>query len=151
MTKPHKHAEFLRAIADGVPPSEFEGRFLRRDGGWSEWIALEDFSIPMITVEIRRKQKTITVNGFEVPEPLRVMPEIGTTYFAPSVSGGTLYVSDKVLNHVKEYYGAVIFNRGLMHLTKEAAIAHAKAMLGIDPNAPEKVADVSTSAAWGAE
>ena len=78
----------------------------------------------------RIKPKTILVNGFEVPEPMREAPKNGNKYFTPSLMAkefncGATWSSDSV---DKGFFG-----RGICHTTKEAAIAHAKAMLGIDP------------------
>ena len=84
-------------------------------------------------VKYRIKPRTITVNGFEVPEPV--------TDKWWEMSGG--YISDvtrcdffvfTTCDQGREIAG----KRGILHTTKEAAIAHAKAMLGIDPNGSEE-------------
>lgn len=79
--------------------------------------------------EFRLKPRTITVNGREIVEGETVQPEHGKTYYMP-------------ITHTEEMYGwetwksqdwhICVFQRGLVHLTKENAIAHAKAMLGIE-------------------
>lgn len=76
--------------------------------------------------------KTITVNGFEVPEPVREKLERGCDYFLASTGADGYF----------EQYGWYDddtdnkwLSRGLIHLTKDGAIDHTKAMLGIDPNA----------------
>ena len=154
MTKPHKNAEFFRAIADGVPLSEFEARSPEGGGDWAKWRGFDFFSISQIandqTMEIRRKQKSILVNGFEVPEPCQVIPEIRMPIFIPSIDSTSWYFSLTMGNQgISDEFKLRIMHRGLVHLNPKAAIAHAKAMLGIDPNAPKEVADVSTSAAGG--
>ena len=84
-------------------------------------------------IKYRIKPRTITVNGFEVPEPV--------TDKWWEMSGG--YISDvtrcdffvfTTCAQGREIAG----KRGILHTTKEAAIAHAKAMLGIDPNGDSK-------------
>lgn len=82
-------------------------------------------------LKYRVKPKTILVNGFEVPEPMREAPKNGNKYFTHSLMAkefncGATWENDGVDVRMLE--------RGLCHTTKEAAIAHAKAMLGIDPN-----------------
>lgn len=76
--------------------------------------------------------KTIKVNGFDVPAPMSEAPELGSEYFIPSINN-----DDFVEHH--EFHGDSYdkrwLSRGLIHSTKSAAIAHAKAMLGINPNA----------------
>ncbi len=75
--------------------------------------------------------KTIKVNGFDVPAPMSEAPECGSEYFIPSINN-----DDFVEHH--EFHGDSYDNRwrsrGLFHSTESAAIAHAKAMLGINPN-----------------
>ena len=76
--------------------------------------------------------KTIKVNGLDVPAPMSEAPEVGSMCFVASINNPAFFYSI--------YWETVSCNktalsRGLIHLTKESAIAHAKAMLGIDPNA----------------
>ena len=128
--KPHPHAEVLRAIADGFPLSEFEASS-------SEWPHIERQSIDRWIANVilhpdkwtvRRKPQHIMVNGFKVPKPLDVIPEHGDVFSAsteeePFFSSSTYYSK----------WATRCIKRGIAHATEEAAIAHAKAMLGIDP------------------
>ena len=80
------------------------------------------------------------VNGFAVPAPLEKDPG----------EGHVVYVADPTLS---EWYGTLIHTqigkalrprmiaRGLAHDTAAAAIAHAKAMVGIDPTTRESLDD----------
>ena len=125
---PHPHAEVLRAIADGVSLSEFEITW----GSKSEWMPL-DLRFGYLVAEyseIRRKPQHIMVNGFKVPKPLDVMPKDCEAYFVPSFDCEHLYQKDSWTDHAIDNR---LFDRHICHATKEAAIAHAKAMLGIDP------------------
>lgn len=79
----------------------------------------------------RVKPKTILVNGFEVPEPMREAPNDGVKYFFPNLSYNDYFWRHEWEN---DRVDVRVLERGLCHSTKEAAIAHAKAMLGIDPN-----------------
>lgn len=132
--KQHPHAEILRAIADGEPLENFEIR--GSDSDWQSWQSLAngwmDWLYNPEDWYLRRKQKTIVVNGFEVPEPVREPLEKGQMYWMP-----LLHSTDYVM-FVNCTGGATVLEqlalkRGFLHLTKEAAVAHAKAMLGIDP------------------
>ena len=72
--------------------------------------------------------KTININGFEVPEPEREPLPIGTMYWSPYICT----VSTNLV--VGNYWGSHtvdndLLNAGLVHLTKEAAELHAKALL----------------------
>lgn len=124
----HKHASVLRAIADGVPLSEFETSMNQ-----VFWRPLGEYQISHLDVYdvyIRRKPQHIIVNGFKVPKPLDVMPKHGFDYFIPNPCEDDMF-SDCRWRFDDE--DTMYFRRNIVHHTKEAAIAHAKAMLGIDP------------------
>ena len=69
---------------------------------------------------------TIIVNGIEVPEPVREELENGQLYWLVFPVGEELSMEatwyDEATHHTR-------LNRGLIHLTEDAAVAHAKAML----------------------
>jgi len=73
---------------------------------------------------------TITVNGFKVPKPMSEKPDIESTYH-------TADIYNKLLSNQYMWgdsdFDFLLLSRNICHTTKEAAIAHAKAMLGIDP------------------
>ena len=85
-------------------------------------------------------ERMLVVNGFEVPAPLEKDPG----------EGHVVYVADPTLS---EWYGALIHTqigralrprmiaRGLAHDTAAAAIAHAKAMVGVDPTTRKSLDD----------
>jgi hypothetical protein len=132
--KEHPHAEVLRAIADGVPLSEFECRWFGIGPApkWS-FVGVNELTAWITTPdswEIRRKPQYIMVNGFKVPKPLDVMPVERMNLFVPMVSD---YMFMDTNTASDSSWAETMFKRGIVHATKEAAIAHAKAMLGIDP------------------
>ena len=93
----------------------------------SEWYLKDTINL-FACVEYRVKQKTILVNGFEIPEPIREETGGSFRYFVPLINSPELFYQgywdrDEDDYHMLEY--------GLLHHTKEAAIAHAKALLGI--------------------
>ena len=118
----------VQAAADG-----YEVEFLDSDD--NEWMKKNSCCGFEFFVKYRIKPRTITVNGFEVPEPMRAKPSVGDEYCVASPSDVgmhycTLWSDDE--------YENCRLSRGLCHATQEAAIAHAKAMLGIDPNGSEE-------------
>ena len=130
--KPHPHAEVLRAIADGVPLSEFEASS-------SEWPHIDRQSLDRWIANVIlhpekwtviRKPQHIMVNGFKVPKPLDFEPERGDDYYGPSFDCNDFHES---YSWNCDSVDSRMFKRKVIHATKEAAIAHAKAMLGIDP------------------
>lgn len=124
----HKHASVLRDIADGVPLSEFE--VSRNQVFWGALGEYQISSLDAYDLYIRRKPQHIIVNGFKVPKPLDVMPNHRKQLFVPMVSSETFLSTS---TGPDSSWANVMLDRGILHSTQEAAVAHAKAMLGIDP------------------
>ncbi|MGL6011960.1 MAG: hypothetical protein ACRC0J_10730, partial [Shewanella oncorhynchi] len=76
--------------------------------------------------------KTIKVNGFDVPAPMSEAPECSSEYFVIDILSYSLFSSIEWEGDDKDNQW---LSKGIIHSTKSAAIAHAKAILGIDPNA----------------
>lgn len=68
--------------------------------------------------------KTISINGFEVPEPLREAPEYATAYWTIDYHEAAFPVQWS--NRVGERKWLA---DGICHLTREAAKAHSEALL----------------------
>lgn len=96
--------------------------FKRSEFGYKTFIGNHEFK-PII--------KTIKVNGFDVPAPMSEAPEDGKKFFIADTNLD-LFCYSQYWSSDKEDFK--FLTRGLIHSTKSAAIAHAKAMLGIDPN-----------------
>lgn len=79
----------------------------------------------------RRKPRTIYINGHEVPEPMREAPASGVRFWVPTmhaVGSGTLS-RDYTWSGDGDSYDTAWLARGLCHSTREAAEAHARALL----------------------
>lgn len=135
--KPNGHphaalmAEYAKDAAETDKPWE---RWEYQDQGCITWHAVAGHPYWTTNARYRRKPKppkTITVNGFEVPAPIDKAPHAGDVYWVPYPLGKTLCMASTY----KDACDRVRFERGLIHANKEAAVAHAKAMLGIDPKA----------------
>lgn len=105
--------------------------------GW-EWFCDDEYGPRWITLteqsarfeadkRYRRKPKTILINGYKVPEPLRVAPPYNTSVYIVDLSNKDNYVRDPF--GCNEYAYIPLLDKGLMHLSKEAAELHAKALL----------------------
>lgn len=119
----HPHAELIMKYAeidqyDAEPWKYFE---VRRKGTF--W---DNCDIPCgfhENLEYRLKPRTININGFEVPEPLRHEPSDGTDYYVLDMSE----VSEmKWTSDVSEHQW---LKAGIIHLTREAAEKHLEALL----------------------
>jgi hypothetical protein len=86
---------------------------------------LDTCKLPMPST-VKIKPKTININGFYVPDPLRKALNIGETYYIaePHIE----YVKDKI-----EWEGCSLdfkwLRLGICHKTKEAAQKHVDALL----------------------
>ena len=111
-------------------------QYLNADGNW--YTSQGTFMHPVKYHIKPEEPKTIKVNGFDVPEPMRDEPAENATYAVAQPSEGDYY-------NEFSWGGCLLetnwLQRGLLHSTKEAAVAHAKAMLGIDPYATEDADD----------
>ena len=125
-------SEFLQLIQSGKSPDNYEFSW----GTKSVWYNVSRFDGTLDEFHVRdllfrEKQKYINVNGFKVPAPETVAPDISTKYYLP-ISSHELYHEE--LYYHNDLFDARILQRGMLHLTKENAVKHAKAMIGIDPN-----------------
>lgn len=116
MGKPHKHAEVIKAWADD--PEQGVQFF---DHIHEKWLDVETISwVP--TLQYRIKPKTININGYEVPEPVRVALNKGDTYYMVSPYGAGLM----------EWHGNAfdfeLLKNGAIHLTRDAAMKHHEAI-----------------------
>ena len=120
------HREVLEALLAGetlvdLNDSEMTIRF---DGD----SLVDQYSIclqSMALLDWRVKPKTININGYEVPEPMRVSPKKDELYYIP-------YLTDSKVQAFK-FAESITTSRwleeGLLHKTKEAAELHLEALL----------------------
>lgn len=107
MTTPHKHADILRAIADGK-----EIEYKRFDTG--TWEIINDFVNPIVTPnsEFRVKANFIVTEFGNIPRPFR--PEIGDFYYTANPNNGQyIYSADT--------YDEFLVDQGFCWKTKEEA------------------------------
>ena len=113
---------FVQAMADGK-----EVQVKIRDL-WREKVT----SNFMLGEEYRIAPETIIVNGFEIEAPMKEAPQYGSKYYIPAPQDDDDWYDTATFEG--DSYDMNIVDRGLCHKTRAAAIAHAKAMIGIDPN-----------------
>lgn len=120
----HKHAELMKQYADDAARYDEPWRYwqVKFDGRWDDCLDHPSWWAS----EYRRKPKTININGHEVPEPMMVKPDVDEVYYFASPCEKELWDFRSWQDYdIDNSY----FNRGLCHSTKEAAIAHAEALL----------------------
>jgi len=121
----HPHAENMKLYAENAAVNErpWELWEFFYNGGWRGCIYHPEWDQKK---QYRRKPRTININGFEVPEPLRDAPSDGETCYIVNLA------EDKVYATI--WYSAQSFFKqwlksGIIHRTKEAAEIHLKALL----------------------
>ena len=82
--------------------------------------------LPGPLYEVSVVSRTININGFEVPEPLRIKPKKDTYYFKPALNNPQSPIRYRWRDDSQDHYN---LNAGLVHLTKEAAVLHGIALL----------------------
>ena len=121
----HKHAEILQAIAEDRDAQFFYGSEPRRQTA--------DYAMRCILNNegdaIRLAPKTIRIGHRDVPEPMRVAPAVGTTYWRVHFFCQELFLlhfwqNDTADNRFLKF--------GLCHLTEAAAREHAEALIKVN-------------------
>lgn len=125
MKSPYAH--IFTALAEGE--TEFERH--TPSGEWSQITLVQLFSTLQNGLcppeHLRVKQETININGHDVPAPLKTLPKEGTYVYWPvwgNTSGSTYGTAVGCNDNLP-----TLLAYGVLHLTKEAASAHAKALI----------------------
>ncbi|MFA5166768.1 MAG: hypothetical protein WC449_05785 [Candidatus Paceibacterota bacterium] len=123
----HIHAELMALYAqDAMETDKPWKRWEHKRFQDNEWSKLLQNPVWLELFEYRRKPKTININGYEVPEPLRVKPECESIYYVASTSSKRL---ETLIIWNNDEQDNEWLNNGLIHLTKEAAKLHVDALL----------------------
>lgn len=124
--KPHKHAAVIKAYAERAQESETPWDILQIQTATGLWIdaTCEHGFFPCD--EYRIKPRTININGFEVPEPALEPLEDGKKFFKIDLEHDEL--CDEYMWQ-SDHFDSHWLSLGIIHLTREAAQLHAKALL----------------------
>ena len=129
--KEHPYAEILHAIADGkqIQYRDDLGRWVNAH----ERAIITELHNRRDLDRYRVKPPVIVINGIEVPEPLRELPEKmnGMVLYHPAFLAGRLELESMLVGQT--IAGSVFSNNllrlGILHKTFDAALAHAKALI----------------------
>ena len=128
----HPYAETLRAIADDRP---IQGRWKN-----NPWVHSSGFDHDMFLrlilgddrdYEFEPVPAVTWVNGFKVPAPHSKPLDHGDAYY---VADATKDKWNFLTTWAHDFADERWLKRGLIHLSADAAAAHAKALIGLDPN-----------------
>jgi hypothetical protein len=90
--------------------------------------------VPVYHAHVRIKPKTININGYEVPEPLREEPEEGTICYYAFVGAEPYKFNYRPHNESN----VIWLKRGMLHDSLQAAELHKKALLSFTDLALKK-------------
>jgi hypothetical protein len=125
----HRHAQSMLEYAKDAAESQipwvwWEQCQLSLSGSLSKFEPCPGHPLWELGCEYRRKPKTININGYEVPEPMRIAPSIGTIYHVPNFVHGSFWVAWSACDTDVNF-----LQKGFCHFTKEAANLHSVALL----------------------
>lgn len=113
----------LRPVLEAAERGE---RIEARSGPGEPWCHYKEIALHLPASCYRVAPRTILVNGIEVPEPMRSPPAEGTEYWLADTDADLLAVAGDWDDTDLEHRWLA---RGLCHSTREAAEAHARAMM----------------------
>lgn len=129
MTTPHPHKDILIAIANGLPLSEVEAKH----STWNYWESFKENAYDIFQYphswETRIKPKTVMFNGVELPEPVTETPNNGQVLYVSRPESPYNYGEFRWVN---SNYDEQVLKKGLIHTTRENAIAWAMAMTPVN-------------------
>lgn len=127
----HPHAALMAEYAkDAAETAEPWLRWQRTaradcDAGWVDMVCHPGWDADH---QYRRKPKTIRIGDRDVPAPLRVPPPVGTTVYVVNLSASDLW-SEFAWLEGTDPVQVRLLQRGLLHTSKNDAIAHSNALL----------------------
>lgn len=126
----HPHAALMAQYAEDAretaePWKLWQKRVVPKDA----WVTCNDHPGWMQDVEYRRAPRTIKIGDREVPEPLREAPLIGTIVYLPRLDPFPRLPDSFKWSGSPEH--CKVLARGILHLTRDAAIAHAEALIAL--------------------
>lgn len=124
--KPHPHANLMRQYAEDAAETDKPWERWEYCGSDPPWIRLTCHPQWWLWQQYRRRPRTITINGIEVPEPMREAPELNSVYWYPQ------FGYTNIIGHHKwtgDETDRICLSHGICHSTPEAAALHAKALL----------------------
>jgi hypothetical protein len=113
------------------PHYELIEKYYREWGQWACYYGGSFMKDPVVwdgagVYELRPRKKMMKIGDYEFPEPEREAPEVGTSYFVPDNSYEEMF---DTFTWDGGSFDIRLLKARFVHLTKEAAIAHATAMI----------------------
>ena len=129
--KPHPHFDLMMKYVEIAQTTDKPWEAFQVKGFVDEWVDVSAAILFNENLQYRLKPeppKTIRIGEYDVPEPVREPLEDDKEYWGVDPTATELAWSYKWNNAL---FCNLMFRRGLIHLTKEAAVIHAKALLSL--------------------
>ena len=122
----HVHADLMLEYAKEAMQSDTPwDAFEYKEKEDTEWQPCNMQIAWFKSTEYRKKPKTININVYEVPEPLREAPANGTACYYPN----TVSVLVSCTGYENDSIDRLRLEKGLLHLSRGAAKKHLEALL----------------------
>ena len=126
----HKHAELMKLYAeDAMETDKPWERWESKTPKGCDWFQLDDHPFWFVRQKYRRKPKTIRIGEYDVPEPVREPLKEDQEYYYPAVGSESFSYRGQWENTGNVHHR--LLGRGLVHLTREAASIHGKALASL--------------------
>lgn len=126
--KGHPHAALMALYAQDAAETDKPWERWEAKTGEGSWVGVGRHPVWKPEQEYRRKPKTIRIGVYDVPEPMRVAPEPDTAYYVPSFMSKH-WVTDYLWEG--DSADMLFLASGLAHTTRDAAEAHARAVISL--------------------
>lgn len=140
----HVHAALMRQYADDAAEHDEPWRLWQFQ--WNknaEWADMTSNPSWDELTQYRRKPRTIRIGEFDVPEPMRTAPEIGTVYYSADIRGDCW---PDEWQYDNDFTDIAALKGGYAHTTERAARLHAIALCSLTAT-PERLAELRKMAA----
>ena len=107
------------------------------DKPWEMWEYFADHEWERLTgnpawdddTKYRRKPRTIRIGEIDIPEPVREPLQNGENYFVPAIDCGDCHANR--FSWDNDSTDKRLLKQGVVHLTTEAALSHARALIAL--------------------
>lgn len=129
--KPHQHFDLMVKYVEIAQTTDKPWEAFQVKGFVDEWLDVSAAIIFNDNLQYRLKPeppKTIRIGEYDVPEPVHEPLENGTEYW---ITHFLLVGLVDYFNWYNDDFDKRLLKSGLVHLTKEAAVIHAKALMSL--------------------
>lgn len=125
--QPHVHHKLMQQYAEDVEHYNNPNSMWQLYS-YGEWCSLEGRDKPPIWSPCIKYRRVLVINGIHVPPPETEPPEEGARFYVPSLIGD-IFGQNVINAYWESGVHSYLLKRGVVHLTKEAALTHAEALL----------------------